>query len=1094
VDLLKRLRWLAMAILLGIWGMSCRQEQPRFRLLSPAESGLQFENNIQPNDTMNVLDYEYFYNGGGVAIGDFNNDGLEDMFLTGNQTTCRLFINKGELKFEDITEQAGLHTAAWCTGANVVDINTDGWLDIYVCAAGYAESERRKNLLYINNGPDAKGVWSGTFTETAAQYGLADTGYSTQSAFFDYDLDGDLDCFLLQHGNRDRDPTAIAPIQNDGSAPNTDRLLQNDGQGHFTDVSRAAGILAEGYGLGVVVFDANADGWPDLHVSNDYIYNDQLYINQRDGTFRDEAAAWLRHTSLFSMGNDAADVNNDGRIDLVTADMLPPDNQRQKLLSGPLHYNRYYMSLERGYLPQLMRNCLHMNTGLGHFSEQGLAWGMAATDWSWSPLLADVDLDGWRDLVMSNGYFKNITDRDFAVYSRQYKSARIVQNEERSIMQKAVEALDGAQLPNVCFQNRQGQGFQDVSEAWGMTTATYSNGAAYADFDLDGDLDWVFNNINQPTQLYENRTRQQAPDRHYMGFKLIGPPANPSGEGATVQVMRGDSLLAVMEQHRTRGYLSAVTALLHIGLGENEKVDSVRVVWSDGRTQILLQPEANQYLTLEYAKAMSRPNQPLKANIDTLKIWHPRVVKEDNYLDFNLQPLIPRQFSQNGPAMAVADVNGDGLPDVYMGGAAGQPKCLFMQQRDGSVRLDSTQFDAVFEDTDAVFFDADNDGDQDLYAVSGGWQHYPGTDYYQDRLYLNQGNGLFARAAAALPTLYASGQCVAVADFDGDGDTDVFRGGGAYPGRYPLPEKSALLRNDGSGHFTDITTTMAPELTRLGILNDAQWADLDGDQRPELVVAGDWLPPTIFHNENGQKLVKMKQHTLENLLGWWSAVATTDLDQDGDTDILMGNIGRNNPWEATEKYPLRCYAKDFDRNGSLDCILFKSSEKGIFPFASRDALFEQLPVLKKSFPDYQSYSKCDLKQLNAILNFDQSYQLTAHYFEHGWLENKPDGFVFHALPFYTQMGTLRTIVPFSASTAGKSQVLLAGNRLDNEVNYGPSDALDAMMLVYDAKKHHWEIEQEYAISGSVNHVMNWNSGFLFAQNRHPIKFWQPTTQ
>jgi enediyne biosynthesis protein E4 len=1070
--------------MLVCWLTACQQSAPRFRLLDPAQSGLLFNNAIQPDDTLNVLDYEYFYNGGGVAVGDFNNDGLEDVFFGANQQSCRLFLNRGQLKFEDVTAQAGLLTDVWCTGVTAVDINSDGFLDIYVAVAGHPDSLRRRNLLFINNG-------NLTFREAAAQHGLADNGYSTQSVFFDYDLDGDLDCFLLQHGNKDRDPSAIAPIQNDGSAPNTDRLLQNDGQGHFTDVSHEAGILAEGYGLGIAVLDANGDHWPDLHISNDYIYNDQLYINQCDGTFKDEAASRLRHTSLFSMGNDAADINNDGHCDLVAVDMLPPDNTRQKLLSGPLHYNRYYLSLERGYQPQMMRNSLQINTGMGHFAEQGLGWGIAATDWSWAPLLADVDLDGWRDLVISNGYFKNITDRDFAVYSRQYKSARIVHNEERSIMQKAIDNLAGAAVPNACFHNAQGRYFEERSAEWGMETPTFSNGAAYADFDLDGDLDWVFNNLNQAAQLYENRTRQFNKEAHFIGFRLQGTSQNLQGVGARITLFRADTLLAVLEQQPTRGYLSTVTSLLHIGLGTSPQVDRLRIDWPDGRSQTIVQPVANQYLTLRYGDATPASVAKVTHEATTLPDWQTWMPREDAFLDFNLQPLIPRQFSQLGPALAVADVNGDGRSDVYVGGAAGRTACLLLQQPDGSVRADSTQFDPIFEDTDAVFFDADADGDQDLYVVSGGWQYYPGTDYYQDRLYRNQGNGLFARDAAALPALYASGQCVTVADIDADGDLDVFRGGGAYPGRYPLPEKSALLRNDGSGYFTDITANVAPELTRIGIVNDATWVDIDQDRYPELVLAGDWMPVVIFQNKKGQQWVQHSQADLKKLLGWWSAVAATDLDRDGDQDILLGNIGINNPWQATEKYPLRCFSKDFDRNGSLDCVLMRSSPEGIFPFASRDALCEQLPMLRKAFPDYKSFSTCDLKHLKTLLNFEGSYALTAHHFQHIWLENKGDQFVFHELPDPLQVGTIRAIVPLTSGSNNEVRVLFAGNRLDNEVNYGSSDALDGTVMLFDVGLKLWKMEYRFPLSGSVSQIVPWNNRYLIAQNRQTLKIWNP---
>ncbi len=1055
-------RFLLLLWLFALHACSPQGDPPLFEAKSPAETGVDFRNDLQPNDSLNVLDYEYFYNGAGVAVGDINNDGREDLFFAGNQRPGQLYLNEGNWRFRAIP----LDTAAyWAVGAVFADVNADGWLDLYVCAAGYAQAAKRRNRLYINKK-------NNTFREEAGVRGLASDTYTTQAAFFDYDADNDLDCYLLTHGNKDRDPTAIAPVRRDGSAPSTDKLLRNDGTGHFTDVSAQAGIREEGYGLGLVITDVNSDGRPDIFVSNDYIYNDLLYLNQGDGTFRESAAAWFRHTSLFSMGTDAADLNNDGLPDLVTVDMMPPGNARQKLLSGPLQHQRYELSLRQGYIPQFMRNMLQINTGMGHFSETGLLAGMAETDWSWAPLLADFDLDGHRDLFISNGYAKNITDRDFAVYSAQHRSGRLADGPFRDSLKQGVGRLAGAPLVNYLFQNKGDGRFADRSKSWGFAQPTLSNGAAYADLDNDGDLDLVVNNLQGVAGLWENRARQQHPERHFLSLNLIGAAGNLFAEGAAVVLIKDGNMISRAEKSSTRGYASSVTQTLHVGLGETAGPLTVEVRWPDGRTQRWPDVMTDQTLTLyEDTLAAETPvfavkNPAIGADI-TAKSGIQWTHQEDPFRDYNLQPLTPRGFSRQGPPLAVGDVNGDDLDDFYVGGSAGMPRALWIQTADG--RFAEVPFPAenVFEDAAALFFDADGDADVDIYIVSGGWQHFPGTDFYQDRLYRNDGQGHFTRDHDALPAIFSSGSCLAAADFDRDGDLDLFRGGSAYPGRYPLPDQSFLLRNEG-GRFIQITDQICPDLRRVGILNAAAWADTDRDGYPELLLAGDFMPLTIFKNEQGRRLTPDLQRNLTSARGWWSAIQPLDADGDGDLDFMAGNLGLNNPWYASPEKPLRVFAKDFDKNGSLDAILARSCGDKLYPFASRDALSEQLPFLKKKFTTYKAFSTADLNAVLKARDQSESYQLEAGYFASVYAENDGRGrFTLHSLPLAAQIAPISRIAVLNPINIGKTRIFMAGNCLDNEPTYGPNDAGDGLWLEQQPD-HQWKIIGKTPLTGSTS--------------------------
>ncbi|WP_420456023.1 VCBS repeat-containing protein [Rubrivirga sp.] len=1021
------------------------EEAPLFTLVPAEESGLDFVNALVESDSANVLAYEYFYNGGGVAIGDVDGDDRPDVFLTANQGPNRLYRNAtepgGPLRFEDVTEAAGVDGPdGWTTGATFADVDGDGDLDLYVARSGKGAPDARRNLLYVNDG-------AGRFDEQAAAFGLDDPSYSTHASFFDADRDGDLDVYLVNHNVERLSGFDVAAIRAQRHPYAGDKLYRNDG-GRFTDVSDPAGIKGNpiGFGLSATVADIDGDGWPDLYVANDYDEDDYLYLNDGDGTFTDQSDQWLAHTSYFSMGTDIADVNNDALPDVVSLDMLPPDNRRQKLLKGPENYDRTQLLLSYGYRPQHMRNMLQLNTGAGAFAEIGQVAGISNTDWSWSALLADFDLDGLKDLVVTNGYVRDYTNLDFLKFTAPEAARAAQARGEKPDLLALVNEMPSSDLSNAAFRNRGDLRFDRVTEAWGLERPSLSNGAATGDLDGDGDLDLVVNNIDAPAFLYENHADRLG--HHFLRVALDGDGGNRFGLGARVEV-RADGATLVQEQNPARGYQSSVDPVLVFGLGDAAAVD-VTVTWPDGRRQTLANVAADQTLTLRQAQATDALTEAEAPDVRFvfvedglgLEFRH----QENPFVDFKREPLLPHMLSRMGPALATGDVNGDGLADVFVGGARGQAPALYLQQPDARFTVaeaDALVADAEYEDVDAAFFDADGDRDLDLYVVSGDSEAPEGDALYQDRLYLNSGFGLFERATGRLPEIRSSGGTVAAGDADGDGDLDLFVGGRVTPGRYPLAPRSYLLQNDGAGRFSDATPDA---LQSPGLVADAEWADLDGDGSPELILAGEWMPVRVFRRDGDGYAEITDDLGLAETSGWWHVVRPADLDDDGDLDLVAGNRGLNSQIQARPGQPATIRAADLDGNGSLDAVLGYVIDGRRVPAVGRDEMLGQVNVFKRRFTDYASYAEASFDDLFSRDQRRDAVELDAETFETTVFENVDGRFVARPLPTEAQVAPTRDVLVADLDRDGTTDLLLAGNDFGARAQDGRYDAGRGLFL------------------------------------------------
>jgi hypothetical protein len=1071
--------WGALIVAAALAGCGRAREPQLFELLSPSRTGVTFANRLPDDTAFNILTYMYYYDGGGVAVGDVNNDGLPDLYFTSNVGPNRLYLNKGDYRFEDVTERAGVADPdGWKTGVTMADVNGDGYVDIYVSGVDYLTMHGH-NVLYINNG-------DGTFTDRTKEYGLDFTGLSTQALFFDYDGDGDLDMYLLTHSphpERTPGPRAQATTHR---AEAGDRLYRNDG-GHFVDVSDHAGLRsgAARYGLGVVASDLNGDGCPDLYVANDFQEDDFLYYNNCDGTFTESIATSVGHTSHASMGVDAADFNNDGRPDLMVLDMLPEQEKILKTSANAESFDVYLQKLEAGYHPQYARNTLQLNRGHRRFSEIGYQAGVYATDWSWAPLFADLDNDGYKDLFITNGIFHRPNDLDYLAYVSNPVMQASLRDGMAGLRRALVAKMPQIPIANYAYRNNGDLTFTNQAQAWGLAQAGFSNGAAYVDLNNSGALDLVVNRLEAPAAIYRNRARELTKS-HYLQVVLKGSGANTAGIGAKVIVKQGGTggMMQMLEQYPTRGFQSSVDPRLHFGLGSAEQIDSLTVIWPDRRRQVLTSVAVDRALTLSQQDAALPPLPPLSplppAALFTdvterlaLDFTH----RENRFYDFHREPLIPHLLSTEGPALAIGDVDGDGRDDIYVGGAKWQAGRLFIQRPDGSFRASAQrafQLDSLSEDVDAVFFDANGDGRPDLYVVSGG-NEFEGEDpALQDRLYVNDGRGHFQRDSAALPRLSESGSCVVPGDWNGDGHIDLFVGRRVVARHYGVTPRSYLLENDGTGHFRDVTLEKAPALADVGMVTSAAWVDYDHDGKLDLIVVGEWTPVRVFHQEDGRLVDRTAEAGLTGTEGWWNSVTVADLNGDGRPDLVLGNLGLNSYLRASPAEPARMYVGDFGLNGTLEQILTFYKHGVSYPLAGRDELLSLIPRLRPRYATYADFGAARVEDIFPAGDLAQATVRDARVFASSVALNNGNGtFTLRPLPAEAQFAPIRAVLVGDFDGDGRSDLLVGGNLYGVPPVLGRYDASYGMLLSGLGDGRFAAVDMERSglmIEGQVRHM------------------------
>jgi hypothetical protein len=1028
-----------MMVIITMLHWSCSKERsglaqnPLFTLLDQQHTNIDFVNQVAYTEAYNTYTYRNFYNGAGVGLGDFNNDGLTDIYFCGNLVENKLYINKGNFVFEDVTQQAGVGCKdVWSTGVSIADVNGDGWLDIYVCKSGDPQGTHRSNELFINNG-------NLTFSEKAAEYGIADLGLSNHASFFDYDRDGDLDCYLLNNSFQSVTEFDIKPGQRQiRDTLGGNKLYRND-DGHFTDVSGETGIYGSkiGFGLGVSVGDVNRDGWPDIYVSNDFFERDYLYINRQDGTFSESLTGQMQEISLGAMGADIGDINNDAWPEIFATEMTPEGNARLKTKALFEDWERYQMKQDNGYYRQFARNVLQLNNHNGSFSEIGRFSGVSTTDWSWGALIMDLDNDGWKDIFVANGIYKDLLDRDYLdFYSDPAVMRSMIKTEEQAIL-KVIDMIPSVPVANYAFHNNRDLTFSNLSLQWGLNTPSFSNGAAYGDLDNDGDLDLVVNNVNMPSFVYRNES-QRKPEANFLMLLLKGTGKNTAAIGASATLYGGGNTF-YQELIPTRGFKSSVDPRLHFGLGTIPSIDSLVVNWPDGHCTVLRNISVNQFLTLNQKDA-GFPCTPLAAVSSTpvfeqtnppagLAYTH----TENGFVDFGRDRLLFHMLSNEGPRIAVGDVNGDRRDDLYICGAKDSPGALYVQ--DGQGRFTKTnaalfETDKLSEDTDCAFFDAEGDGDADLYVTSGGNEFPPSSSALRDRLYINDGHGRFTKSKQMLPgNRYESSSCVQPEDFDKDGDTDLFVGIRLLPFGYGLPVNGYLLENDGHGNFSNAGATRAPALKGIGMITDMAWADIDNDSDPDMVIVGDWMPVKVFVNDHGTFTDRSEQFGLAGTEGWWHAVVARDLDGDGHVDFVLGNHGLNSRFKASAKQPVTMYVNDFDLNGSVEQVVCTYFGDTLYPLVMKDDLVKQIPSLENKYKKFADYKNQTMTDIFPAAVLQRSVTLQSSIMESCVMINTGKGsFQLIPLPSRAQFSPVYAIAADDFDNDGNCDLLIGGNQ------------------------------------------------------------------